>query len=93
MLSLNGNHLLLNWVPWQPQQHNDVNSGLHLGFSNFQFFSDSKLNTENSETTPFSDWNLQIVRSIVKYQYLGENSRSFSEKLHSRSSHSHTQVA
>ena len=26
------------WFPWQPQQHNDVTSGRHLGFSNFQFF-------------------------------------------------------
>ena len=58
-----------------------------LDFQIFNFFSKSNLNTENSETTPFSDWNLQIVRSIVKYQYLGENSRSFSEKLHFRSQH------
>ena len=42
--------------PWQPQQHNDVPSGRHLGFSNFQFFfSNSNLNTENSEKTTFSD--------------------------------------
>ena len=48
-----------NWFPRQPQQHNDVTSGRHLRFSNFQNFSYSNLNTENSEKTTFSDWNLQ----------------------------------
>ena len=47
------------WCPWQTQQHNDVTSGRHLAwifkFSNFF----SNLNTENSEKTIFSDWNLQ----------------------------------
>ena len=33
---INYNHVAPNWVPWQPQQHNDITSGRHLGFSNFQ---------------------------------------------------------
>ena len=64
---MNQNHLLLNWFLWQPQQHSDVTSGCHLGFSNFQiFFSNSNLNTENSEKTTFSDWVLQNCKIHYK---------------------------
>ena len=38
----------------------------NLGFSNFQFFSYSNLNTENSEKTTFSDWNLRNYKSHCK---------------------------
>ena len=37
----------------------DVTSGRHLGFLNFQILFIFELNTENGEKTEYSDWNLQ----------------------------------
>ena len=51
LIGLHGNH-----------SNNDVTSGRHVGFSNFQIF----FIFEFSEKTTFSDWNYKIVRSIVK---------------------------
>ena len=50
-----------------------------LDFQIFKIFSNSNLNTENSEKTTFSDWNLQNCK--INYQYLGENSRFYSKKI------------
>ena len=58
------------WFPWQPQQHNDVICGGHLGFSNFQFFSDSYLNTANSEEKHLANGIYKIVRSIARLSVL-----------------------
>ena len=44
----------------QVQQHNDVTSGRLLGFSN------SNLNTKNSEKTTVSYWNLQNCKIHCK---------------------------
>ena len=60
VLSIDWNHVLPNWFPWQPQQHNDVTNDRQLGFSN------SNLNTENSEKRTFSDWNLQNCKIHCK---------------------------
>ena len=38
---------------------NDVTRGRNLGFSNFQFFSYTNINTKNRNKTTFSDLNLQ----------------------------------
>ena len=37
-----------------------------LDFQSFKFFSNSNLNTENSEKTTFSDWNLQNCKIHCK---------------------------
>ena len=56
LIGVHGNHSHIN----------DVSSGRHLGFSNFQIFFIFKLNTENGEITKFSDWNLQNCKILCK---------------------------
>ena len=45
---------------------NDVTSGRHLEFSNFQIFFIFELNPENGEKPTFSDWNLQNCKIHCK---------------------------
>ena len=59
LIGFHGNHSHIN----------DVTSGRHFGFWIFKFsnfFSFSNLNTENSQKTIFSDWNLQNFKIYCK---------------------------
>ena len=75
LLGFHGNHSHIN----------DITSGRHFGFSNFQTFFILELNTENREKTTLSDWNLQSCQYF--FTFFSENSHLFSKKLNFRSQH------